>query len=146
MTSVPRLFSAIAAGLLLCPAAAMACTVTVTPLAFGSIDPVARMPTESTGTLVVSCPTQTSYTLSIDGGNGTVGDRFMTGAADTLRYQLYTDASLSLVWGDGTAGTVTVAGSAGPADTTHVVYGRVPAQPLAKAGAYTDTLTVTVTF
>jgi len=107
------------------------------------------MPTDSTGTLVVTCPVESSYTVAIDGGsNGSVDLRNMSGAAGSeLRYQLYTDPSLALVWGDGTAGTMTVSGSAGPGtDATHTIYGRVPAQPLARVGSYADTLTVTVTF
>jgi spore coat protein U-like protein len=138
------------AGLLLLFAApaAPACTVSTTAVAFGSVDPVARMPTDSAGSIVVSCPTDSAYVVAIDGGaHGTVDGRRMASGGNLLEYQLYTDANLALVWGDGTAGTVTVSGSAGPAgDVTHTVYGRIPAQPFAHVGAYADTLTVTVTF
>lgn len=131
---------------LACPAA-VACTVSTTPVAFGSIDPVANAPTDSSGTIVVSCPTQTTYAVAINGGTGPVDDRRMVNGVYVLRYQLYTDANLALVWGDGTAGTITASGTASPgADATHTVYGRIPAQPLARVGAYADTLTVTVTF
>ena len=136
---------ALAALLALASPAAIACTVSTTPVAFGSIDPIASAPTDSTGTVIVSCPEQTTYSVAIDGGNGTVDRRHLASGVDRLNYQLYTDASLALVWGDGTAGTVTANGTAGPAgDTTHTIYGRVPAQPLAKVGPYSDSLVVTV--
>lgn len=126
---------------------ALACTASTTPVAFGSVDPVARMPTDSAGTITVSCPTETTYTVAISSGNGAVNDRHMSSGANRLNYQLFTDASLAVIWGDGTAGTVTVNGTAGPSSqTSHQVYGRVPAQPFARMGAYADTLTITVTF
>jgi spore coat protein U-like protein len=56
---------------------------------------------------------------------------------------------MSVVWGDGTAGTATVVQpkvmrNKPPAAIT--IYGRIPAGQDVSAGAYGDTLTVTITW
>jgi spore coat protein U-like protein len=122
------------------------CTVSTTPLNFGKFDPLAGTPAGSSGTIGISCSVSTAYTISINGGTGSVDDRRMTSGTHTLAYQLFTDVSLSYVWGDGTAGTLSVAGSADAAETTHTVYGRIPVQPLAVPGSYADVLIVSVTY
>lgn len=123
-----------------------ACTVSTTPLAFGAIDPLASLPTDSAGSITVSCPEASSYVVAISGGNGPVHNRFMAGASDQLTYQLFTDAGLNYIWGDGTAGTNTVSGSTNPLQADHTVYGRIPSQPLARAGQYADLVIITVSF
>ena len=75
------------------------------------------------------------------------------GATSTLQYNLYTTAALATVFGDGSAGTNTVAGTgngvAAANAVTVPVYGSLPdsaANQTALAGAYTDTIAVTVTY
>ena len=68
-----------------------------------------------------------------------------------MQYNLYTTAALGTIFGDGTAGTSTVAGTgAGIATASNViVYGQLPDNATNQAsvpGAYTDTITVTVTY
>lgn len=126
--------------------ASAACTVGAGGMAFGPINPLAQAPVDSTGTIVVSCAESTPYSIALVGALGGNGLYAMAGPGDSLFYGLYTDALRSLVWGDGTGGSQTVGGSADALGTTHTVHGRVPAQPLARAGAYADIITVVVTF
>ena len=65
----------------------------------------------------------------------------------TMDYNLFTDAAHLTIWGDGTPGTILVAGIA-PNNTNviHTVYGRIPGNQNLFAGAYTDTITVTITY
>jgi spore coat protein U-like protein len=134
-------------GLLLPALATAACTVGAGGgMAFGAINPLALAPVDSTGTITVTCAESTPYSIALVGtrdGNGLYG---MVGPGDTLFYGLYTDALRSLVWGDGTGGSQTVGGSADALGTAHTVYGRVPSQPLVRAGAYADVVTVVVTW
>nr|WP_291522240.1 spore coat protein U domain-containing protein [Acidithiobacillus sp.] len=64
--------------------------------------------------------------------------------------QLYTNATYSQVWGDGTGGTSTVSGtcsgSMGSCSSSKTVYGRIPALQAPSPGAYIDTIAVTVTY
>lgn len=136
--------------LLLAPGFAQgACSVDPTSVAFGVYSPLNVAPTDTAGTLRVSCDTATvGYTLLLSsGGSGSYAPRRLAGGAYTLAYNLYADALRSIVWGNGSGGTTTVSGAfALPGAIDHTVYGRVPARQNVGAGAYTDIITVTLNF
>jgi spore coat protein U-like protein len=96
------------------------------------------------GTVSVACSPATSYSVGLSTGNGSYSQRRLSSGSATLDYNLYTDASRSIVWGDGTSGSSTVGGNGESVD--HTVYGRIPAQQNVTAGNYGDTVIVTVTF
>jgi spore coat protein U-like protein len=106
---------------------------------------------DQTGTVTVSCILGVPFTISLDAGAGTgatTAVRKMTGSnGGLLNYALYRDPGYSAVWGN-TAGTNTVTGSGLGVSTanTLTVYGRIPASQTPIAGAYTDTVTVTLTY
>ena len=136
------------AGLVLasCGMPCLACSVSATPLAFGTINPLDGVQTTSVATVVVSCPSDAAYAIALSAGNGSYDLRRMSDGIDSLDYQVFADSSHSLVAGDGTAGTTTLSGSAGPSGTSHYLYGVVPAQRQAVPAAYSDTLIVTVSY
>ncbi|MGY4289602.1 spore coat protein U-like protein [Bradyrhizobium sp. LM2.7] len=119
-----------------------------TDLAFGS-QGVITANIDAQSTISVQCTNTTPYTIGINVGNGagaTVASRKMTGpAAATVNYSVYRDAARTLVWGT-TIGTDTIAGTGNGSTQPLTVYGRVPPQTTPAAGAYSDTLTVTVTY
>lgn len=125
---------------------AFACTVSATSFQFGTIDPLFGGDTSSTSTITVSCPSLTSYTIALSTGAGTYAERYMQSGTNQLVYNLYSDASHSTIWGDGTGTSATVSGTALTEGTDHTVYGRVPHQPTAIPGTYADSIVVTVTF
>lgn len=133
------------------PTAFALCSVNSTSLAFGSFSPLTGDTVDSTGTITVTCILQlSSYTIALShGGSGTYSPRRMASGGNHLEYNLYTDATYSQVWGDGTGGSATVAGGAallGSRD--HTIYGRIPltSQRAAMVGSYSDSITVTITF
>ena len=130
--------------LLAAPAAAATCDVTPQTVAFGSYDPLDPADLDGVGNVSVRCDSAVPFTLSLDPGGGSYADRRMSGPAGSLHYNLYTDASRAIVWGDGSAGTNTVSGS-GPAAEIPI-YGRMPSRQNAGAGAYADTIVVTITY
>lgn len=136
----------LAAALSLACLPAIACGINVAPLSFGSINPLDRIDTDSVTVVTVTCPADTPFSMAASAGNGSYVERRMTSGSSWLAYQLYVEASRTLIWGDGTAGTGVISGNAGTAGVATNVYGRVPAQPLAVPGAYNDTLVVTVTY
>src|SRR5687768_9685364 len=117
MRASPRIRSMAAAVLLAASPAAEACNVSASPLSFGAIDPLEQRDTDSTGTITVTCPALTPYSISINTGSGSFSERRMTDGSNTLRYQVYTDASRSVIWGDGTGGSTVLAGEAGTSGT-----------------------------
>ena len=123
---------------------AAACSVAAVGVAFSPYDVFSTLASDITGTVNVSCDKSTTYTISLSTGAGTYASRTMTGSSGALIYNLYIDATRLTIWGDGTAGTTTVGGTAKTA--SHTVYGRIPAQQNAVVGAYTDTVIVTLTF
>lgn len=121
------------------------CTVAANGLNFGSYDVFTSGHTDSTGTVTVSCTVETPYTLKLSAGNGTFSERRLVSGSHNLNYNLYTDAARSLVWGDGSGGSVTVGGNT---DTSaeHTVYGRIPARQNVYSGSYLDSIVVTLEY
>lgn len=124
----------------------LACTVTHSVLAFGSINPLTETRRDSTSDITVTCPELTAYSVALSTGTGTYLQRVMTSDLAELKYNLYVDPQRTQVWGDGSGLTVTASGSADALGTTHTVYGSVPADRRARPGVYSDTIVVTVTF
>ncbi len=112
------LFSA--AGLLASAASAQAatCTVSATSGAFGTHTFLVASPSDSTGSITVSCDAGASYSLGILGGFTGTFTRAITSGSNRLAYNLFTDATRTVVWGDGTAGSARVS-SSGTAGATH---------------------------
>lgn len=127
------------------PPAVAACQIAASEVAFGVID-IARG-SDSTGEVRLTCAIATSFQIALV-GNGSPGNRYMTGASGgRLVYDLYPDASRSVPWGDGAGSGVMVPGNNDGSSTSRItVYGRVPAQSAVPAGVYSDSLTVVVSF
>lgn len=125
------------------------CSVSANPLAFGNYDPTAVAALDATTTLSVLCTVGTSFTVGLSAGVGsgaTVTTRQMTNGGNLLSYALYQTAARSTIWGN-TPGTDTPAPVTAPATaTTLTVYGRIPQSQNVTAGAYTDTITVSVNY
>ena len=149
--------AAVGAALTLLPgyAAALECTVGATPVVFGLYNPISGASVADNGTVSITCGKgpSASYTISMTAGGGeTYTPREMASGANLLRYNLYTDAAYTKIWGDGTGGTFTVPGRMtirpGPKAVTkqYPVYGLIPARQVAHTGSYTDTITVMVSF
>lgn len=139
--------------LALSPASAEAgsCYVDFTGLAFGDISGIEK---RASGTITLACRgvEAAGYTILLGAGrSGTYGPRTLTSGQAVLRYNLYTDAAYTRVWGDGSAGTTAVSGvlqpgPSGQASASFRVYGRLPAQTRLTPGSYADSLIVTVVY
>ncbi len=68
-----------------------------------------------------------------------------TFGSNLLNYTLYSNAGRSTVWGQ-TVGTDTQAATATGLPIGYTIYGQIPAQQTVPAGAYADSVTVTVTY
>lgn len=116
-------------------------------LAFGSYDPLAAAPADSTSTISYRCPKGQDVRILLDFGLGAAAPwRELRQGTETLRYNLYLDAQRTIVWGDGTAGSQAGPGAIarGASGTTSAyVFGRIPAAQDAVAGVYSDTIRIT---
>jgi spore coat protein U-like protein len=125
------------------------CAVSASDLAFGDYYASSGSPVTASTTVSVTCTAALAYTVALDGGQtaNNVSARTMTdGASHNLSYGLYITNGYGTVWGDGSAGTSTVAGTGNGAAQAVTVYGRIPASQFVAAGSYTDRVTVTVNY
>jgi spore coat protein U-like protein len=136
----------LAATLLLTAQAAWSakCTVSVQSINFGSYDPFNNQNLDSTGAVAVDCNASTAYSISLSPGLATYSARAMASGTHQLLYNLYTNATRTTIWGDGSGGTAMISTTAKIGN--HTVYGRIPARQNAFVGNYADTIVVTLTF
>lgn len=107
------------------------------------------------GSIQVQCTNGTAYQIGLGAGvnpstPGDVNGRRMKNGSEYVGYQLYQDAGRTNVWGN-TAGAGAVAGNVVSATAdgtlkTSQVFGRVPVQNTPGAGAYSDTVAITVSY
>ena len=120
------------------------CTVALSPVSFGVIDPTGE--TSGTGEVVVRCDVAGSFSVAIAGGGS--GTRRMTGPGGSrLDYRLYSDSGRSIPWGDGLSqGAPVGAASDGQGPRRLTIYGTVPKQSGVAPGEYADSIQVTLAF
>lgn len=124
------------------------CIVVATPLAFGGYDPTSQTDLDATASVSVTCTLAAPFNIGLDAGTGAganVTVRKMTAASGTLNYGIYQNSARSVVLGN-TIGVDTIANVGTGILQLFNVYGRIPSGQAAQADAYSDTVTVTVTF
>lgn len=140
-----------------------ACSVVVTPLAFGIYDPLAVTALDAQSTVQIACTTGAGSAISMGiganiSGAGMTATRRMrigTTGSNYLGYTIYQPSTTTpgagcaatTVWGNGTVGGASLASGAAPsaAARTYNVCGSIPAGQSSAIGAYADTVLVTVT-
>jgi spore coat protein U-like protein len=122
-------------------ASAANCAVSSSNIQFGTYSGATI---DVTGTLNVNCSSGAVYNIGMDAGSGigaTVNNRSMTGpggsGTSSLGYQLYSNASYTVVWGN-TVGTNTVSGTGTGNSQNITYYAQLPINEYAPAGNYTD--------
>lgn len=121
-----------------------ACTISATNLAFGIYTGALI---DSTATISVTCTSTTTYTVGLSAGlatGATVTTRKMQNGTILLGYSLYRNTRHTNNWGNTTGSWATGTGTGIPQALT--VYGQLPAGTVPAPGAYTDTITATITY
>lgn len=122
-----------------------ACTVTAANLAFGNYNQTTATALDGTTTMTVTCTPGTTYTVALNNGANFATTRRMAAGTNFLGYELYKDAGRAQRWGSSGSELFTPPGPSGVTPATYTVYGRVPPTQAVAAGAYLDTVGVTVT-
>jgi spore coat protein U-like protein len=149
--SVPKLII-VAAVLALMLAAAgpahAACTISTTAVSFGGYDVFSPTPLDAQGQISVTCSLILSgFTVRLDrGGAPSFSPRQLKQGTEPLNYNLYLDATRTIIWGDGTAGTQAFTAIVLAQTFLLPVYGRIPANQNVTVGLYTNTVVATVSF
>lgn len=133
------------------------CSVSSPGLAFGSYQPFTTSALTSNASVSIACTGIVgggSYSLALGPTAVGPGDRISTrylanpSGGDFMAFNVYTDASHSIVWGDSTAGSM-LGGNIAVGDSNQLltVYGRIPAgQNTLKTGSFSGGMTVTLTY
>ncbi len=128
-----------------------ACTVSATPVTFGSYNVFSVSPLDTTGTVTVNCNETPAPTVRISIGpspnSGGFNPRAMklTTGSELLLYNLYTDSNRTYIWGDGSGNTSIVRKRVFKNNpSVNTIYGRIPPIQNVVAGSYKETLTVTI--
>jgi spore coat protein U-like protein len=130
------------------------CTMNSTPINFGNYDVFSATPLDAVGTITINCDrhVRTATVTLSQGLYGTFNPRRMTrsGGTDLLDYNVFTDVTRTVIFGDGTGGISPVlVNRPGPANrpwSANInMYGRIPPSQNVSVGTYSDSLTATVT-
>jgi spore coat protein U-like protein len=127
-----------------------ACQVDTAGVVFSPYDDTALAPTDTVSTVTVSCdeipPPVVDISIGPSPNSGSFSPRSMRGPwGDLLTYNLYTDATYSSIWGDGTNSTSVVTARVQRKKPVALnIYGRIPPQQSVSAGNYNDALVVTL--
>lgn len=133
----------------------VSCSVSAAGVAFGSYSELRIGSTDSTGSVSVTCSgrvgTTVVYSIELAAAGRGYHPRAMTSAeGGVLRYNMYTTAARTHVWGDAGRGTDVVADGYrlnAPTVTRHYpIYGRIFARQKVRVGVYTDAIVVTLKF
>ena len=137
------------------------CSMSTPTVAFGVFNPLLASPTDTVGTISITCnQSNASSTITFDGGaTGSAATwREMSHQPTTsirLEYNLYSDSGRSVVWSSNSGGSgqgVSITTGAAGVAFSMSVYGRIrpgPQQTQRSAlqpGSYLDNITVTYTF
>jgi len=126
------------------------CTLQVSPIVFPPYNPFSPFGAQAHGSLVYNCTQSHPIVILLGPGSGnSIWARHMVHGTSRLRYNLFLDAAGGIIWGDRTGGSQSYFNPAPPpnVNVTVPVYGRIPAlQTSAVAGAYEDTVVVTLVF
>lgn len=145
LAAAPAAASSAAATMTVSARVEQSCNLDVRPMRFAALASGADGG-DADSSLALACTPETSFVVSMDEGQHRAGGgrRMASTAGGFLAYELYSDAARTRRWGaslaEAVSGQIADAGA-----VTLPVYGRVGAGQ-ASAGAYSDIVTVTVSF
>jgi spore coat protein U-like protein len=129
---------------------AAGCSVSTSPLVFGTYNVFSATPVDSTATVSYRCNGNADGVLVAitKGQSPTFLPRQLGKGTERLSYNLFRDAARTSVWGDFTGGTSAL-NDLNPPNNKEVdvtIFGRIPPGQDISAGSYADTVTVVVLF
>lgn len=163
---MPCLRTAIVVLALACTTTAHAgsCTIRTSGIAFGPYQQLTfagkltSTEVTSTGSVEIQClgiTTGGNFTAVLGPSTTGPGDRIsvrylanQSSGGDPMAYNLFRDPTYTLIWGSGGAGSEVIGTiPLGDSSQSFTFYGRIPAgQNTLRAGSFTDTLTMTLTY
>lgn len=127
------------------------CTITTTPLAFGTYDPVvanATAPLDTTATVTIACTMGTPAMIGLDDGSNAVASqrRLTNGSSAYMNYQMFLDSNRTTVWGNASTNQLDAGTAPSKEPRAFPVYGRIPLGQDVPIGPFSDAVVATVNF
>lgn len=129
------------------------CSFTAANINFGTYNIIQTSPNTTAATISITCNPAKPQTVTIalsTGSSGIYAQRELSpslAGADRLLYNIFTDASYSTIFGNGTGGSQILLNAVSRKTPWNVTYyGRIPAGQDVSADLYTDILTMSVDF
>lgn len=127
------------------------CEITFNNINHGTVTTLASNNDAASAGDNITCSFADTYSiaLNVGTGGGTYGTRTLANGANTLNFNVYSDAGRTTVWGDGSAGAPALVGTSTGGGTPNAltVYSRVLGGQTGKPeGTYSSTITATATF
>jgi spore coat protein U-like protein len=126
------------------------CTITTSPLNFGTIGTLTTGGADITaaGAVNVICTSDAPYEIALGNGENFATTRHLLNqdaTNDTLSYTLFSDTGRLVAWGStlGSEGNA-VSGTGTNEEVSHPVYGSIASGQAVSLGTYTDTVIATV--
>jgi len=143
LTSTPAYATAVTTTFLVTANVQATCLISAATLPFGTYS---GTQIQTTSNISVTCTNATGYTVGLDlGANYSSTQRRMVGpSTNYLNYELFSDTLYSTTWGNAAGNWVS--GTGNGAAQTLTVYGQLDGSQYPKVGAYTDTITATITY
>ena len=133
----------------------LSCAVSAPNMNFGTYNIFSPAPLAASTTVSITCGYLLgggAITVSLSpGASGSYTTRTLSDGTDTLDYNLYADPAHTQIFGDGSGGTYTYrttlrGGFFGTVQSSFTIYGLIPAQQNVSAGAYTDTVVLSLNY
>jgi spore coat protein U-like protein len=137
----------------------VSCSVSASGPVFGTYNQLSGTPAYANGQVQATCTLLSGGAQKVNlafsystGASGRYALRSMLSGTNNLSYNLFYDAAYTQICGDGTGGSQTMNASllVNPGhptqSATSTIYGRIPASQDVAAGAYADTIVVTITY
>src|SRR5687768_4729109 len=87
---------------------AVACSISTGGVILGNYDPNRMTPTDGVGMVDLDCHRNDTPVISVSAGSsGSFASRQMTNGTSSMQYNLYRDASRTIILGSGGGGTAT---------------------------------------
>ena len=140
--------------------AMISCTVSSSPVMFAGYSPFNLNDVSSTGQITVTCQpmpanqsTQGNIQITLSAGTGgSFNPRKMMGPlSEVIEYNLFTNPSHTIIWGNGAGGTNAVNDTFivyaySVAIKKYTIYGLIPSGQNVGVGSYSDNVQVTVNY
>ena len=129
----------------------ISCTMTAGELQFATYDPSSGNPGLGTATITSNCTAGGAAVITLGQGSlpaGTSTDavplRRLVGAGGNLNYDLYSDSARTIIFGNTVATGKAFTATSG--DNLTTVFGRIIEEQEVGAGAFADSVAVTLTY